>query len=146
MKVVVIYGLLITICIMAWILAAHAMVPDPNSSVHKLGAAVFFNLVEVAGIFLGIRAQQRANGGEITFKQGVNTGLGIALVYGITACIFFGVEIFAVGAKLMASEPGTPAPPVIGAFIGLFLSAVVLGLIYSAIISFVLAKRKSQDE
>jgi hypothetical protein len=57
------------------------------------------------------------------------------------------VAIFAVGSKLMASEPGAENLPLwqvaLGAFIRLFFSSIMLGLVYSTMISFFLARRRA---
>jgi hypothetical protein len=54
-----------------------------------------------------------------------------------------------VGTKWLASEPMAGEAPMsrlmIGAFIGLFIGALVFGLIYSTVISFFLAKRRSDE-
>ena len=120
--------------------------PDPRSPVHNLGAGVFFNLLEIAGIYLAINTTRNESGGQLSFKSGVKTGVLTALVYAVTSCLFFLVAIFTVGPKLMASEPSAEALPLwkvaLGAFVGLGLGALIFGLIYSTVISFFLAKRR----
>ena len=146
MKIALKYGLLITLGVIAWVVIAHLLVPDPRSPVHSLGAGVFFNLLHIAGIYLAISALKNEAGGEFIFKDGVKTGLGTALVYALSSSLFFLVAILTVGTKLMASEPGAEnLPPwkvALGAFVGLFAGSLVFGLIYSLLISFFLAKRK----
>ena len=141
------YGLLITLGVIAWVVIAHLLVPDPRSQVHNLGAGIFFNLLEIAGIYFAIKTNKNESGGDLNFKTGVKTGVLTALVYAITSSLFFLVAIYAVGSKLMASEPGAETMPVwqvaLGAFVGLGGFALIFGLIYSTIISFFLAKRQS---
>jgi hypothetical protein len=145
-KIALKYGLLITLGVIAWVVIAHLLVQDPRSQVHNLGAGIFFNLLEIAGIYLAIKTNKNESGGDLNFKTGVKTGVLTAFVYAISSSLFFLVAIFAVGSKLMASEPGTETLPVwrvaLGAFIGLFLGALILGLVYSTVISFFLAKRQ----
>ena len=148
MKVALKYGLLTTLGVALWIILAHTLVPDPNSKVHTLGAGVFFNLLEVAGIYLGIKAKGKEAGGALTFKDGLKTGVGIAFVYAITVSLFFVGVIAFLGTKLMHVDPSMTTQPmsriVLGAFAGLFIGALIFSLFYSAVISFLLAKRLSQ--
>jgi Protein of unknown function (DUF4199) len=141
------YGLLITLGVIAWVVVAHLLVPDPRSPVHSLGAGVFFNLLEIAGIYLAINTMRNESGNQLSFKSGVKTGMATAFVYAVTSCLFFLVAILTVGPKLMASEPGAETMPVwqvaLGAFVKLGGFALIFGLIYSTIISFFLAKRQS---
>jgi len=149
MKVALKYGLLITLGVALWIVVAHTLVPNPNSKVHTLGAGVFFNLLEVAGIYLGIKAKGKEAGGALTFKDGLKTGVSIAFVYAVTVSLFFVGVIAFLGTKLMHVDPSMTTQPmsriVLGAFVGLFFFAVFFGLFYSAVISFLLAKRLPRE-
>jgi hypothetical protein len=146
MKIALKYGLLIALGVIAWVVVAHLLVPDPRSPVHNLGAGIFFNLLEIAGIYFAIQTNRNESGGELRFKSGLKTGVLTAFVYAVTSCLFFVVAIFAVGPKLMASEPGMENLPLwqvaLGAFVGLFVGSIIFGLIYSTVISFFLAKRR----
>jgi hypothetical protein len=146
MKIAVKYGLMITSGAIAWVVIAHQLVPDPRSPVHSLGAGVFFNLLHIIGIYLAISTLRNESGGELVFKEGMKTGIATAFVYALSFCLFFVIALFAVGTKLMASEPGAENLPLwrlaLGAFVGLFLGSLVFGLIYSALISFFFAKRR----
>ena len=147
-KIALKYGLLITLGVIAWVVVAHLLVPDPRSPVHNLFAFVFFNLLEIAGIYFAINVVRNESGGALNFKRGVKTGIATALVYALTSCLFFVVAILTVGPRLMAGEPGAEYLPVwqvaAGAFVGLFVGSLVFGLIYSTLISFFLAKRKGR--
>jgi hypothetical protein len=149
MKVALKYGLLITLGVALWIVVAHTLVPDPNSKVHTFGAGVFFNLLEVAGIYLGIKAKGKEAGGALTFKDGLKTGVSIAFVYAVTVSLFFVGVIAFLGTKLLHMDPSMTTQPVsrivLGAFVGLFVFAVFFGLFYSAVISFILAKRLPRE-
>lgn len=149
MKIALKYGLLITVCFIAWVVLAHWLVPNPQSLVHSVGAGSFVNIVEVLGIFLGIKEKRKQYADDLSFKDGIKTGLGIAVVYGVSSCLFFMVEIMVVGPKLLAGEPGAQNMPLwkaaVGAFLGLFLGALLMGLLYSTIISFLLAARRRAE-
>src|SRR5258705_3425168 len=145
MKIALKYGLLITLGIVAEVVVACLCVSDTNSKVHSVRSGIFFNLLEIVGIYLGITAKGREGGGRPTFKNGLKTGVAIAFVYALSAALFFLVLFLFVGPKLMAGEPGAQTQPfgqvVLGAFAGLFLGSLVFCLVYSTVISFVLAKR-----
>ena len=145
MKIALKYGLLITVCFVAWVVIAHWLVPNPQSLLHSVGAGSFVNIVQILAIFFGIKARRDEDGGDLRFKDGIKTGVGVAVVYGLSASLFFVVEIIVLGPKWLASEPDAATKPLwrvaLGAFLGLGVFAVLFGLIYSTIISFVLANR-----
>ena len=146
MKIALKCGLLITLGVIAWVVITHLLVPDPRSQVHNLGSGIFFNLLEIAGIYLAIKTIRTESGGDLSFKTGVKTGVLTALVYAISASLFFVVAISAMGSKLMASEPGAENMPAwqvaLGAFLGLSLGALIFGVLYATVISFFFAKRQ----
>jgi|SRR6185503_3255411 len=149
MKIALKYGLTITAGIMAWTLIAHAIF-EPQSGVHSFGAFTFFNLLHFAGIYLGLRALEREKDEKPTFKEGIKQGVLISVVYAVTAALFFAITLLVVGTKWMAAEAMQPNTPMwkIGAqaFFGITVMTIFLGLIYSTLISFVLARRLSRDE
>jgi len=149
LKIPLKYGLLITLGVMGWVLIAHTVVANPRSAVHTIGAPVFFNVLQFMMIYLGLRAKEREYGDKQDFKKGIKTGVAISLVYGLTASLFFVGLVSVVGTRWMPSEPGVQSDPqsivLAKAFAGLFISALVLGLIYSTVISFFLAKRRSEE-
>lgn len=146
MKIALRFGLLITSGVIIWTIVAHLLVSDPRSPVHTLGAGIFFNILHLAGIFLAISTVSRETTGELTFKDGLKTGMATALVYALSSSVFFLAAIAVVGSKLMASEPGAENMPLwkvaLGAFAGLFMGSLIFGLIYSTVVSFFFAKRK----
>ena len=147
MKLALKYGLLVTAGIIAWVVIAHLLVPDPCAPLHKVGPIVFFNLLQAGGIYFGIRDKKRGAVGRLQFKAGLKTGVGIAFVYGISSCLFFLVMFIAFASRIMC-VPSNPTPipfwQVAGpAFLGLFGSALLVGLIYSTIIAFFLARREA---
>lgn len=146
MKTALKYGLLITGGVIAWVVFAHLLVPNPCSPVHIIGPILFFNLLEISGTYLGMVARKREMAGQLQFKAGLKTGMAIAFVYGIASCLFFLIFITILGPQAMCPRPGVVTPPfwqvAALAFVGQFLGAVLLGLLYSTIIAFVLATRR----
>jgi ABC-type phosphate/phosphonate transport system permease subunit len=110
---------------------------------------VLFNGAAILAIFLGMKERKEALGGALNFKEGVKTGMGISLVYAISACLFFMIEYLVMGPKLLMSEaaPQTSAlwQVAVMAYAGLFLGALLFGLIYSTLIAFFLARRLGRD-
>lgn len=149
MKIPLKYGLLITLGVIAWVLITRSLITNPQSIVHTLGGPVFFNVLQFAMIYLGLKALEHQRGDRPTFKEGLKTGVGISFVYGLTASIFFVIVLMIVGTKWLASEPGAANAPLsrilLGAFLGLFLGAMLFGLIYSTVLSFFTAKRRSEE-
>ena len=149
MKIPLKYGLLISSGAMAWVLITRSLITNPQSIVHTLGGPIFFNVLQFAMIYLGLKALEHAKGERPYFKEGLKTGVAISFVYGLTASIFFVVVLVIVGTKWLASEPGAANAPlsriILSAFLGLFISALLFGLIYSTVLSFFLAKRRSED-
>lgn len=147
MRIALKYGLLITAVVGVWVLFTHFLFPlAPESKANALGP-ILFNLAAIVFIYLGIRARKEEVAGELSFKGGLTTGLSIAFVYALTSSLFFLVLLLVVGPTLMANEPLTRTLPIwqvaIMAFAGMFLGALILGLIYSTVVSFILAKRRS---
>jgi hypothetical protein len=145
MKIALKYGLLITAGVIGWLVIVHALVPDPAAPIHTIGPTIFFNLMEITGIALGLKAKQREMNGVLPFKTGVKTGVAIALVYGLTTSLFFALHLALFGPVWLAAEGRTDQPLwkiALGAFLGLLVFAVVLGLIYSTIISAIIVLRQ----
>jgi hypothetical protein len=149
MKIPIKYGLLITMGVMAWVLISHSVVSNPKSLVHALGAPVFFNLLHFLMIYLGLKQWERERNETPTFKEGLKKGVAISFVYALTASLFFAGLLAYGGTKWLATEPGMgdqPVSRVAGqAFAALFVRAMILGLIYSTLISFFLARRQSDE-
>jgi cytochrome bd-type quinol oxidase subunit 2 len=143
------YGLLITLGVAAWVLIAHWLIPNPESLAHTRVGPIFFNVLQFAMIYLGLKAKEREYGDKQDFKKGLKTGVAISFVYGLTASLFFAVVVAFVGSGWLASDADTVNQPewirLAKPFAGLFLGALMVGLLYSAVLSFFLAKRKSEE-
>lgn len=144
MKIALKYGLMITLVVVAWILVMRFVFQiRPESSVNVLGP-ILFNLAAIVAIYLGIRASGRER--ELTFKEGLKTGMAISLVYAASACLFFFIVFLMLGPTLMANEPMAQTYPMwqvaLFAYAGMFFGALILGLIYSTVISFFLVKAR----
>ena len=149
MKIPLKYGLLIALGVMAWVLIVHNVVTNPASIIRTFGIPFVMNLLLFIMIYVGLQALERQKGDKPTFKEGLKTGVAISLVYAVTICLFFVGAIAVVGTKWLESEPGAAGSPMsrvmASAFLGLFLGAMLFGLIYSTLISFFVAKRRSEE-
>src|SRR5262245_33875890 len=145
MKLALKYGLAITVGVMLWVIIAHTLVPDPQSNVHSLGATIFFNLIHFIAIFLGIRALERERGQKPTFKEGLKLGVAISFVFAVGASLFFVGVLMVVGTKWIQANPAMLGLPkwllALQSFLGLCIFVMLLGLLYSTLISFALARR-----
>jgi uncharacterized membrane protein len=149
MKIPLKYGLMASLGLIIWVLAARTLVTNPTSPVHTLGAPVFFNLLHFVMIFLGLKALEREKGDKPSFKEAVKAGVSIAFVYALTASLFFIGVVLLVGTAWLASEPGATANEptrkvLVQAFAGLFLGTMIFGVIYSTLIAFFVGKRRSE--
>ena len=149
MKIALKYGLTITAGLILWTIVAHTLVPNPQSTVHSLGAVAFFNLLHFTCIFLGIKALERSQREKPTFKDALKQGVSISFVYAVTAALYFVVVFLVIGPKWMAAE-ATPDISMwlvgLRAFAGLTVFSMVLGLVYSTLISFVVARRLGRED
>ena len=87
MRIAIKYGLLITLVIVVWVVVTHFVFPLPPTSTLNLLAPVLFNLAAIVALYLGIKSRKAE--GEMTFKDGLKTGLSISFVYAISASLFF---------------------------------------------------------
>jgi hypothetical protein len=144
MKIAIKYGLSITFVVVLWILVTHFLFPLAPDSKANLLAPILFNFAAIVALYLGIKAS--APDGDLDFKQGIKTGVAISAVYGISSCLFFVIVVLIVGPKLMANEPMAQDYPMwqaaLGAFAGMFFGALILGLVYSTVISFMLVRAR----
>lgn len=146
MKIALKYGLAITAVVVAWIVIVRLLMGVGADSKANVIAPILFNVAAIMAIFLGIIRRKNDAGGELNFKDGLKTGVGISLVYAASACLFFMIEYLVAGPKLLLSEAGPSNRPLwqtaAMVYTGLFLGSLLFGLIYSTLISFFLAKRK----
>ena len=147
MKIALKYGLLITAVVATWIVIVRLALGVGADSRANLVGFLLFNLTQVLAIVFGMRARKNDLSGALSFKEGLKTGVGISFVYAVSACLFFVIEYLVAGPKLLMSEAGPQNRPLwqvaAGAYAGLFFGSLFFGVIYSTIISFVLAKRRS---
>ena len=150
MKIPLKYGLLAALGLIIWVLAVRTLVPNPNSLVHIPGTPIFFNVLHFAMIFLGLKAFEREKGDKPAFKEALKTGVSIAFVFALTATLFFVGVVLVVGTAWLASEPGATANVpkrelLVQAFAGILLGTMNNGLIYSTVIAYFVAKRRSEQ-
>lgn len=148
MKIALKYGLSITAVLVVWIVVVRMLMGvGPDSRANVIGP-IIFNLAAVIAIFLGIIRRKNEAGGELGFKDGLKTGVGISLVYAASSCLFFIIQYLVTGPALLLSQAGAQDRPLWQtaalAYIGLFFGSLIFGLIYSTVISFFLAKRRSE--
>ena len=149
MKLAIRYGMPITVGVMLWTIIAHSLVPNPQSIVHSFGAFTFFNILQFTCIFLGLKALEREQRTKPTFKTCLKQGVSISFVYAVTSALFFVGVLLIIGTKWMGAEVGIGVPKwvyILQAFAGLVVLSMLFGLVYSTVISFVLAKRLSHDD
>jgi len=148
MKIPIKYGLLTALGLIAWVLVTHLLISNPNSPVHRFGGPVFFNVLHFVMIFLGIKAYERERGQKLFFKEALKTGVSIAVVFALTATVFFICVVLAIGTRWMGGEPGAGTMPtwilIVQAFAGIFLGTIIFGLIYSTVISAFVARRQTE--
>ena len=149
MKLALTYGLLITAVVVAWILLTRFVSPIAPDSNANLLAPILFNFTAIVAIYLGIRARKEGLAGDLSFKDGLNTGMSISLVYALTSSLFFVILLFVAGPRLLAHEPTALRAPMWQvaalAFAGMFLGSLIFGVLYSTVISFIFAKRRPRE-
>ena len=149
MRIPLKYGLLTALGLIAWVLATHALISNPQSFVLTLGGPIFFNVLHFVMIFLGLKAFEREKGEKPLFKEALKTGISIAFVFALTASLFFVCVVLVVGTRWLGGEPGAATTPawilMAQAFAGLFLGTMIFGLIYSTVIAFFIARRQSEQ-
>ena len=145
MKIAVKYGLAITVVVVAWIVVVRHLMGVGADSKANVIAPILFNCAQIVAIFLGMIRRKNEAGGQLDFKDGFKTGVGISFVYAASACLFFVIEYLIAGPKLLLAEVGPSTRPLWQdasiAFAGLFLGSLIFGVIYSTVISFFLARR-----
>jgi hypothetical protein len=146
MKIPLKYGLSITAVVVVWIVVVRLVMGVGADSKANMIAPIMFNIAAIVAIFLGTIRRKNEAGGELSFKEGLKTGVAISFVYAASSCLFFLIEYLVAGPKLLLSEAGPLNRPLWQvaaiAYTGLFLGSLIFGLIYSTIISFFLAKRQ----
>jgi hypothetical protein len=149
MRIALKYGLFITAVVVAWIVIVRLLIGIDSDSATNVIAPLLFNLAAIVAIYLGMKARKNERGGELSFKEGLKTGMGISLVYAVSACLFFMIEYLVAGPKLLLSEAGAQDRPLwqiaVFAYAGLFFGSLFFGLVYSTFISFFLARRPPRN-
>ncbi|MEP6819572.1 MAG: DUF4199 family protein [bacterium] len=145
MKIAFEYGLPVTVVVIAWVVIVRFLMGVGGDSRVNLLAPIIFNVAQIVAIFLGTIRRKDESGGDLSFKDGIKTGVGISFVYAALSCLFFVIEYLVAGPKLLLTEAGAQDRPLwqvaAMAYTGLFVGSLTFGLIYSTVISFFLAKR-----
>ena len=149
MKLALKYGLPVAfVFALAIIIIRFGIGASGNSSASAI-APIAYNVAAICAIFLGIIRRKNETDGQLNFKDGIKTGMGIVLVYATASCLFFVIEYLVAGPKLLLTEPGAAERPLwqtaVMAYAGLFFGSLIFGLVYSTLISFFLARRRSAN-
>jgi ABC-type phosphate/phosphonate transport system permease subunit len=149
MKIALKYGLAITVVVVAWIvIVRHLMGVGADSKANAIGP-ILFNVAQIVAIYLGMIRRKSEADGQLAFKDGLKTGVGISFVYAASACSFFVIEYLIAGPKLLLAEMRASERPLwqtaAMAYAGLFLGSLIFGVIYSTVISFFLARRLPRE-
>ncbi len=137
MKIAVKYGILVTLVIAAWVALKHFALHLESQTAQFADVAIF-NLAAITGLALGIREKRTANGGTLTYGDGLITGIKIAVTYAILTSAYFAVLLATVGPKLMQPEGETS---IVKALLGVSIGFALFGTVFSAIIALVLRRR-----
>jgi len=149
MKIALKYGVAVTLVVVAWIVIVRHLMGVGADAKANVIAPILFNVAQILAIFLGMIRRKNDAGGELSFKEGMKTGVAISFVYAASACLVFVIEYLIFGPKLLLAEAGASDRPLwqtaAMAFTGLFLGSLIFGVIYSTVISFFLARRLSRE-
>lgn len=143
MKIPIKYGLIITLGVVTSMVITNVYVPRPSP--WRWVDSIFSHVWQFAILYLGLKAKEREYGDKQDFKKALKTGVSISFVYALTACLALAL-VYAFARRSLVGEvdesyfPGLLALALAGFFVG----SMVLGLFYSAVISFFLAKRQNE--
>lgn len=137
MKIALKYGIAVTLIIAAWVALKH-FVLHLEGTPAQVADFVIFSLAATIGLTLGIKEKRAANGGMLTFGDGLLTGIKIAVTYAILTSVYFAILLATVGPKLMQQEGETS---VVRAFLGVSIGFTVFGIVFSAILALILKKK-----
>ncbi len=136
MKIVLKYGIAVTLIIAAWVALKHFVLHLQGPSAQLADVAVF-NFSAIMALLMGIREKRQANGERLTFGDGFMTGLLIVVTYALLTSLYFMLLLTVVGPKIMQQEGESSY---LKAFAGLSLGFALFGAVFSAIIALVLRK------
>src|SRR6266566_5346517 len=137
MKLALKYGFAVSLVIAAWVALKHFALHLESQTAQFADVAIF-NLAAITGLALGIREKRTANGGTLTYGDGLITGIKIAVTYAILTSAYFAVLLATVGPKLMQQEGETS---VVKAFLGVSIGFALFGTVFSAVIALALRRR-----
>jgi len=144
MKIALKYGLLITLVVVLWVVITKFLFPLAPQSRLNLLAPILFNLAAIIAIYLGIKESNQ--GQLLNFRESLKAGIQISLVYAVSASLFFFILFLIKGPTMLGNEPMAANYPLwqvaVMAYMGLFFGALVFGLIYSTLISFLIVRAR----
>ena len=139
MKIAFKYGIAVTLVIAVWVLVKDFVLHLEGPGV-RVADIIVFNLAAIVGLILGIRSKRAANGGSLTYGDGLLTGIKIAVTYALLTSLYFLAMLTRFGPKLMQQEGETSYAK---AFLGVSIGFALFGAVFSAIISLVLKRKAS---
>lgn len=142
MKIALKYGIAVTLVIAAWVALKH-FVLHLEGTPAQVADFVIFNLAATIGLTLGIKEKRTANGGMLTFGDGLLTGIKIAVTYAILTSVYFAILLATVGPKLMQQQEGETS--VVRAFLGVSIGFTLFGIVFSAIIALIMKKKMAMN-
>jgi hypothetical protein len=140
------YGVLVTGIIAVYVALKHWGLHLDPARAAVLDTAVF-NLAALIGLTLGISERRSANQGLLSFGEGMQTGVCIAIAYAALTALYFAILLLAVGPGIMqqsgeVNANGEVTGAVIGkAFAGVLIGMTVIGTILSLFVSLVLRRK-----
>ena len=139
MKIALKYGIAVTLVIAVWVALKHFVLhlQGPGAQVTDI---VVFNLAAIVGLVFGIKAKRAANGGSLTYGDGLMTGISIAVTYSLLTSLYFLVMLLVIGPRMMQQEGETSY---VKAFLGSSIGFALFGTILSAIIALFLKKKRA---
>ena len=137
------YGLIMSAIIAVCLLFME--ITGQNQSFDQKSPLVFFSMIVAPFIvwWMGIKAKKDSQKGKLTFKEGLKEGFKISLVYGIVSPFVFVLYYLLINPGILdyvrTSYNLTEASQMTVILVDMlvqFISALIFGTIYAAIISF----------
>ena len=139
------YGVLVTGIIAVYVALKHWGLHLSPARAAMIDTAVF-NFAALIGLSLGISERRSANRGLLSFGEGMQTGVCIAITYAALTALYFAILLLAVGPAIMqqsgeVNANGQVTGAVIAkAFAGVLIGLTVIGTILSLFVSLVLRR------
>ena len=143
MKIALKYGSIIAVGVISWVVLSNFVFHlDANSSAIP-PTILLFNALPIVSIFLGVNEKRKSQSIPFVMGQGVATGASIIVVYILIAGLFF----LAMGSRLIVAQtPESPQLSLAQHFVGFVAPAMLGGLFYSTIVSFIVLRLEKSKQ